>query len=85
MLAIGPNYTYAQLQQELDDALYSDKYTNLLTARHANMTEQNWTATVLAQSRRGLASLTGKPTGTAASSVTGSAATTTSCNSTRRG
>lgn len=49
MVAFEPNYTYADLQIELDGVLKSANFSSLLANINANITEQSFSTTVLSQ------------------------------------
>jgi hypothetical protein len=70
MVAFEPNYTYADLQTELDGVLQSANFSSLLANINANITEQSFSTTVLSQ-----ATTTGAvATDTSATSSTGTVA-----------
>lgn len=74
MVAFEPNYTYADLQIELDGVLKSANFSSLLANINANVTEQSFSTTVLSQATTTGAVAT--DTATASSTGTGAVALT---------
>jgi hypothetical protein len=75
MVAFEPNYTYADLQTELDGVLKSANFSSLLSNINANIADQSFSTTVLSQATTTSTVATGT---VAASSIgTGAVASTT--------
>jgi hypothetical protein len=75
MVAFEPNYTYADLQTELDGVLKSEKFSSRLSTINANTTDQSFSTTAISQATTTSAVVT--LTEAASSTCTGIAASTT--------